>query len=87
MGLYLDMRGNAKGDLTTGLHPNENYAREIMQLFSLGLNRLWPDGTLVLDSAGNLVPTYNQECYRRRGACLYRLELRTGFARQRPLAD
>ncbi len=61
MGLYLDMRGNGKGDLTTGLHPNENYAREIMQLFSLGLNRLWPDGTLVLDSGGNLVPTYNQD--------------------------
>ena len=32
-----------------------------MQLFSLGLNKLWPDGTLVLDSAGNLVPTYNQD--------------------------
>ena len=61
MGLYLDMRGNAKGDLTTGVHPNENYAREIMQLFSLGLNRLWPDGTLVLDSSGNLIPTYNQD--------------------------
>ncbi|MGZ5521551.1 MAG: DUF1800 family protein [Chthoniobacterales bacterium] len=61
MGLYLDMRGNAKGDLTTGVHPNENYAREVMQLFSLGLNKLWPDGTLVLDSAGNLVPTYNQD--------------------------
>ena len=61
MGIYLDMRGNQKGNLTTGLHPNENYAREIMQLFSLGLNRLWPDGTLVLDSNGNLVPTYDQK--------------------------
>ncbi|MDQ6859852.1 MAG: DUF1800 family protein [Verrucomicrobiota bacterium] len=60
MGLYLDMRGNQQGSLITGLHPNENYAREIMQLFSLGLNRLWPDGTLVLDSQGNLVPTYTQ---------------------------
>ncbi len=60
MGIYLDMRGNQKGNLSTGLHPNENYAREIMQLFSLGLNRLWPDGTLVLDSQGNLVPTYDQ---------------------------
>ncbi len=61
MGIYLDMRGNQKGNLTTGLHPNENYAREIMQLFSLGLNRLWPDGTLVLDSQGGLVPTYDQK--------------------------
>jgi uncharacterized protein (DUF1800 family) len=60
MGLYLDMRANQKGSLLTGLHPNENYAREIIQLFSLGLNRLWPDGTLVLDSQGNLIPTYDQ---------------------------
>ena len=60
MGLYLDMRQNDKGDITVGRHPNENYAREIMQLFSIGLNRLWPDGTLVLDSTDNLVPTYDQ---------------------------
>ncbi len=60
MGYFLNMQGNAKGDLTTGLHPNENYGREIMQLFSIGLNRLWPDGTLVLDSKGNLVATYDQ---------------------------
>ena len=60
MGVYLDMRANDKGNFATGLHPNENYAREVMQLFSLGLYRLWPDGTLVLDSAGNPVPTYDQ---------------------------
>jgi len=61
MGLYLDMRGNDKGNLSTGTHPNENYAREIMQLFSIGLNRMWPDGTLVLNSNGELVPTYDQD--------------------------
>ncbi len=60
MGYWLNMQGNAKGNLSTGYHPNENYAREIMQLFSIGLNRMWPDGSLVLDSSGNLVPTYNQ---------------------------
>ncbi len=60
MGYWLNVQGNAKGDLPTGLHPNENYGREILQLFSVGLNRLWPDGTLVLDSQGNLVPTYDQ---------------------------
>ena len=60
MGLYLSMRGNDKGSLITGLHANENYAREIQQLFSIGLNRLWPDGTLLLNSQGNLVPTYGQ---------------------------
>ncbi len=60
MGLYLNMQGNAKASLITGQHANENYAREINQLFSVGLNRLWPDGTLILNSAGNLIPTYTQ---------------------------
>jgi uncharacterized protein (DUF1800 family) len=60
MGLYLDMRANDKGSITNGVHANENYAREVMQLFSIGLYRMWPDGTLVIDSQGNLVPTYNQ---------------------------
>ena len=60
MGLYLNMQGNDKGSLITGLHANENYAREIQQLFSVGLNRLWPDGTLILNSQDNLVPTYGQ---------------------------
>jgi uncharacterized protein (DUF1800 family) len=60
MGLYLDMRGNTKGNLVTGTHPSENYAREIMQLFSVGLYRMWPDGSLVLDSQDGLVPTYDQ---------------------------
>jgi uncharacterized protein (DUF1800 family) len=60
MGLYLNMQANDKGNIVTGTHANENYAREINQLFSIGLNRWWPDGTLVLNSSGNLVPTYNQ---------------------------
>ena len=60
MGVYLDMRGNTLGNIQTGLHPNENYAREILQLFSAGLYRKWPDGTLVLDSSGTAVATYDQ---------------------------
>jgi hypothetical protein len=60
MGLYLDMRRNDKANATLGTRPNENYAREIMQLFSVGLNRMWPDGTLVLNSQGEIVPTYDQ---------------------------
>jgi uncharacterized protein (DUF1800 family) len=60
MGVYLNMQGNAKGNIIAGTHANENYAREINQLFSIGLNRMWPDGSLVLNSTGNLVPTYNQ---------------------------
>jgi hypothetical protein len=61
MGLYLNMQGNSKGSIITGTHADENYAREVNQLFSIGLNRLWPDGTLILDSQGNLVPTYDQD--------------------------
>lgn len=60
MGRYLDMLGNDKPSLATGKIPNENYAREIQQLFSIGLNRLHPDGSLILNSKGELVPTYDQ---------------------------
>ena len=60
MGIYLNMQGNDMGSLVTGLHANENYAREVQQLFSIGLNRMWPDGTLVMNSQNALVPTYTQ---------------------------
>ena len=61
MGLYLNVQGNNAGSIITGLHADENYAREVEQLFSIGLNREWPDGTLILNSQDNLVPTYNQD--------------------------
>ncbi len=61
MGRYLDMLRNDKPNLTSGLIPNENYAREILQLFSLGLNRLHPDGSLILSSKGLPIPTYDQD--------------------------
>ena len=54
MGDYLNMNQSTAGN------PNENYAREVLQLFSLGVNRLNPDGTPVLDAQGNPVPTYTQ---------------------------
>jgi uncharacterized protein (DUF1800 family) len=60
MGLYLNVLGNNAGSIITGLHADENYAREVEQLFSIGLNREWPDGSLILNSQDNLVPTYNQ---------------------------
>jgi hypothetical protein len=55
MGNYLDVNGN------TRTRPNENYAREILQLFSIGTVRVNPDGTPQLDAAGNPIPTYTQE--------------------------
>lgn len=54
MGNYLDMAGNRR------TNPNENYARELLQLFSLGLDLLQIDGTPVLDSSGKRIPTYTE---------------------------
>jgi uncharacterized protein (DUF1800 family) len=58
MGNFLNMVNNDAPP--AGEHANENYAREFMQLFCLGLNQLNPDGTPVLDSSGNPIPTYTQ---------------------------
>ena len=60
MGYYLTFLGNVKANATTGSIPDENYARELMQLFTIGLYRLNPDGTQVL-SGGNPIPTYSQD--------------------------
>ena len=60
MGEFLDMAGNKKGDPVAGTNPNENYAREVNQLFSIGLYQLYPDGTLELDGRGLPIPTYAQ---------------------------
>lgn len=57
MGLYLSTRGNKKENAQTGRLPDENYAREIMQLFTIGLYKLNADGTPQLDS-GSPVETY-----------------------------
>jgi uncharacterized protein (DUF1800 family) len=61
MGNYLDMVNNDKPNAATGRVPNENYAREIMQLFSIGLVQLNPDGTSQLDASGQAIPTYGQD--------------------------
>ena len=60
MGRYLDMVNNDKPSTNPVTHANENYARELMQLFTLGLNQLNDDGTHKLDSSGNPIPTYTQ---------------------------
>lgn len=60
MGRYLDMLRNDKPDQAVGRIPNENYAREIKQLFSVGLFRMWPDGTLMLTSRDRPIDTYSQ---------------------------
>jgi len=59
MGVYLGTRGNLKEDPTTGREADENYAREVMQLFTIGLYQLNNDGSTVNDGNGNPIPTYN----------------------------
>jgi uncharacterized protein (DUF1800 family)/ribosomal protein L35AE/L33A len=60
MGRYLSHFRNNKFDPVTGVHADENYAREIMQLFSVGLVKLNPDGTVQVGSDGIPLPTYDQ---------------------------
>jgi uncharacterized protein (DUF1800 family) len=60
MGDWLDMVNNGKPNTSKGDHANENYAREFMQLFTIGTAELNPDGSYQLDSGGNQIPTYTQ---------------------------
>jgi uncharacterized protein (DUF1800 family) len=60
MGRYLDMAGNYKSDPARGTAPNENYGREVLQLCSIGLYELNPDGSQKLDGSGAPIPTYDQ---------------------------
>jgi uncharacterized protein (DUF1800 family) len=61
MGLYLSHLRNQKEDLATGRMPDENYAREVMQLFTIGLFRLNADGTQQLDGSGKPLETYTND--------------------------
>jgi uncharacterized protein (DUF1800 family) len=62
MGAYLNMLNSAKPATVNGVAQiaNENYSRENMQLFTIGLDLLNPDGTLQVDSSGNPIPAYTQ---------------------------
>jgi uncharacterized protein (DUF1800 family) len=59
MGVYLSMLGNQKPNAARNIRPDENYAREVMQLFAIGLVRLNIDGSVQTD-AGQAIPTYDQ---------------------------
>ncbi|MEM8993539.1 MAG: DUF1800 family protein, partial [Acidobacteriota bacterium] len=58
MGLYLSHLNNRRSDPSLNRFPDENYAREVMQLFTIGLFELNADGTRKLDGAGRPIPTY-----------------------------
>lgn len=61
MGVYLTWLGNQKEDPATGRNPDENYAREVMQLMTIGLYQLNPDGTVKTDASGRPLPTYTAD--------------------------
>jgi len=61
MGIYLTYLGNQKEDAKTGRNPDQNYAREVMQLMTIGLYKLNTDGTLQKDLFGNVQPTYTTD--------------------------
>lgn len=61
MGVYLSMLGNEKPDVERNIRPDENYAREVMQLFTIGLVELNLDGTVKTDSLGSPIATYDQD--------------------------
>ena len=61
MGDYLDMVHNDKPNPYDNTEPNENYARELMQLFTIGLYKLNQDGSQQLDNNGHPIPTYDQD--------------------------
>ncbi len=64
MGFYLDMVDNGAATPPGNVPPDENYARELLQLFSIGVPLLREDGTPVLDAEGRPVPAYDQETIR-----------------------
>jgi uncharacterized protein (DUF1800 family) len=60
MGVYLSMLGNQKPNQALNIRPDENYARELMQLFTIGLVELNSDGAVKRDALQNPIPTYDQ---------------------------
>ena len=61
MGRYLNMANNDKPNPAKGIQPNENYGREVLQLFTLGLWQLNLDGSRTLDAQGQPLPSYDQD--------------------------
>ncbi len=61
MGRYLTLSGSRKANPEKNTFPDENYAREVMQLFSLGLWQLNIDGSAKIDAQGQKIPTYTQK--------------------------
>ena len=76
MGVYLTLMNSRKEDKEKGTYPDENYAREVLQLFTIGLYELNNDGSVKTDANGNNVETYTQDDVRNVARAL------TGWVRQ-----
>ncbi len=61
MGVFLTHLNNPKSNPTYFIHPDQNYAREMMQLFTIGLYELNLDGSRQQDASGNDIPTYDND--------------------------
>lgn len=64
MGAYLSMLRNEKADPARNIRPDENFAREMLQLFSIGVHKLNIDGTVRTNARGEPIPTYDEELVR-----------------------
>lgn len=82
MGWYLSHIGNRKADPTINRMPDENFAREIMQLFSIGLWELNMDGTRKLDTNGEPIPTYDSNDIEQLARVFTGLDLQAGATGQ-----
>lgn len=82
MGWYLSHIGNRKADPTVNRMPDENFAREIMQLFSIGLWELNMDGTRKLDANGEPIPTYDSDDIEQLARVFTGLDLQAGATGQ-----
>ena len=70
MGHYLNMMGNQKSDPEKNIRPDENFAREVMQLFTIGLRELNQDGSVKVNSTGEAIETYDQNTVTQYAAAL-----------------
>lgn len=61
MGDFLSMTRNRKANEAEGIRPDENYARELLQLFTIGVHELNLDGSNKLDESNKSIPTYSQK--------------------------
>lgn len=61
MGFYLTYLNNSKSNPEQNIRPDENYAREVMQLFTIGLYELNPDGTLIFDANNEPIAAYDND--------------------------